>query len=138
MRLLAPKHARGGEVMALSSLQAKALNAKRQSMYTPEQLTQGARNGRRAKLLATVDPTGTLDEAERNRRADALLKAQMLALTVARENKRKAAKTQAANEAIRAIAHPATGCAYCRPLQPHESHKTCPTHANEMKQRLGR
>jgi len=126
--------------MALTSLQAKALNAKRQSMYTPQQLTQAACNGRRRKLLATVDPDGTLTEAERNRRADALLKSQMLALTVAREMKRNAKKAREADQQ-RYKAESALkpqGCCLCGPLPPGAIDVMCQAHLADYRARLQR
>lgn len=42
--------------------------------------TAPARSGLKAKFLAEVDPSGLLDEAERERRAQSLMRAHMLRL----------------------------------------------------------
>jgi hypothetical protein len=126
--------------MPLTSLKAKSMAAAKQAKYTPQELTAGMRSARWAKLCNTVDPDGVLDAAERNRRAESLLKSQMLNLTNAREMKRKAAKAQSAdqqryNEASAAMLH---GCSLCGPVDPKATHKTCEAHLEEMKQRLSR
>jgi hypothetical protein len=53
--------------------------------------TEPARAGLRAKFEREVDPDGTLDPAERSRRADQLMHAHMLRMSLAaRRNRRKA------------------------------------------------
>ena len=85
--------------MALTSTQAKSLNAKKQAMYDQKAATQGMRDARWAKLCNTVDPDHSLTEAERNRRATALMKSQMLACNVAKAKKRMQTLAQAADKA---------------------------------------
>lgn len=119
--------------MSLSNLKAKSMNAAKQSAYTPQQQTAGMCNARRAKLLNTVDPDGLLDAVERNRRADALLKSQMLNLVDARERKRNAKAQRIDQErydvASNAMPH---GCAWCGPIPRNATHRTCATHAAVM------
>lgn len=50
--------------------------------------TAAARRGLRAKYEREVDPDGTLDPAERDRRVDSLMKAHMLRMTLAAKRAR--------------------------------------------------
>ena len=59
------------------SLRARAAAYARASKYDGKTVTEAARAGRWAKLLATVDPDGVLPESERVRRAEALRKSQL-------------------------------------------------------------
>jgi hypothetical protein len=122
--------------MPLTSTKAKSMNAARQARYTPQQQTQGARDGRWRKLLATVDPSGSLDEAERNRRAMALMKSQMLDLTAKREAKRQAAKANTLDNKHYAAARTSAvhGCMRCNPALPHTAIDVmCPAHLAEQR-----
>jgi hypothetical protein len=64
------------------------------SRHGARAVTEPARRGLRAKFLREVDPTGELAPLERERRADAALRAHMLRMsllaTKARAKKRKA------------------------------------------------
>jgi len=57
--------------------------------YSPEELTGPARRGFWAKWEREVDPEGKLSEAERQRRAQALLKSHMTKLALKSSRKRK-------------------------------------------------
>lgn len=59
------------------SLSARAAAYARSAMYDGKAVTAAARAGRWAKLLATVDPDGSLSDPERVRRAEALRKSQL-------------------------------------------------------------
>lgn len=74
-------------------LQARAAAYARAAMYDGKVVTEAARAGRWAKLLATVDPDGALPEPERVRRAEALRKSQLFsaALKSARVRRMKKA-----------------------------------------------
>lgn len=74
----------------LDSTKAKSMAAAKAAKSDPQALTAGMRNAKRAKLLLAVDPKNELSEAERNRRADLLLKSQMMDLAYKRQLKRKA------------------------------------------------
>jgi len=50
------------------------------SKHGPDVMLAGARAARQAKYLRAVDPAGELPEAERRRRAERLLRADMLRL----------------------------------------------------------
>jgi hypothetical protein len=56
--------------------------ALRRWAYEPDRVaaTQAARDARRARYAALVDPNGQLDRAERERRIDNLIRADMIAL----------------------------------------------------------
>jgi len=84
----------------VSSIGGLTLSAK----LSPEQRkahTQPARDGRRQKYLTLADPDGVLDQAERERRADLLLRADMkrLALKSAAARRRARQLTAAAESA---------------------------------------
>lgn len=68
--------------------------------------TAPARAGLRAKFAREVDPTGTLDPAELERRVDQLVRAHMLRMTLAAKTSRRKAKelTAAAEAAEDALA----------------------------------
>ncbi|MBA3405158.1 MAG: hypothetical protein H0U13_10825 [Gemmatimonadaceae bacterium] len=92
------------------SLQAKAAAYALHSQRDSRELTEAARAGRWAKLLATVDPDGVLPEPERVRRAEALRKSQLYfaALKSSRVRAAKKASTSPkvkAQEVERASAH---------------------------------
>lgn len=124
--------------MALTSLKAKSMNAAKQAKYTPQQMTAGLNNARWARFYAAVDAEAsergeTLSQAERARRADNLMRAQVYAMIDAREKKRAAKKANALdnqhyqNERTTA----ASGCVKC-------GHKgaidvMCATHLAEQK-----
>lgn len=73
--------------------------------------TAPARSARRAKLALEVDPDGVLPEAERERRTDQLIRAQMLsashAAAVARRKAREARETAARFDQVAAEAEAA-------------------------------
>jgi hypothetical protein len=77
---------------AQRTLRARVAAYARASRYGPE-VTRPAFEGRMAKLAAEVDPEGTLPEIERQRRAYALMRSQMSALSLkaSRKRTRKAA-----------------------------------------------
>ena len=77
---------------AQRTLRARVAAYARAAKYGPE-VTRAAFGGRMAKLAAEVDPEGTLPEIERQRRAYALMRSQMSALSLkaSRKRTRKAA-----------------------------------------------
>jgi hypothetical protein len=119
----------------LSSLKAKSMNAAKQAKYGPKEMTQGAVNARWVKLRNEVDPQSVLSEAERNRRAEALLKSRMLDLAARGVAKRQAAKaqkidTQRYQQERHAAPH---GCIQCDPtLPPGAIDVMCSTHLDEQ------
>lgn len=66
---------------AQRTLRARVAAYARAAKYGPE-VTRPAFNGRMAKLMAEVDPEGTLPDWERQRRATALMRSQMSALSL--------------------------------------------------------
>ena len=77
---------------AQRTLRARVAAYARAAKYGPE-VTRAAFGGRIAKLEAQVDPDGTLSDIERQRRAYALMRSQMSALSLkaSRKRTRKAA-----------------------------------------------
>lgn len=78
---------------AQRTLRARVAAYARAAQYGPE-ITRPAYDGRMAKLIAQVDPDGTLAPDERQRRAKAALRSQMSALSLKSSrarSKRKAA-----------------------------------------------
>ena len=77
---------------AQRTLRARVAAYARAAKYGPE-VTRAAFSGRMAKLAAEVDPDGTLPDIERQRRAYALMRSQMSALSLkaSRKRTRKAA-----------------------------------------------
>jgi hypothetical protein len=61
--------------------------------------TQPARDAHRAKLRRQVDPDGTLDPIERERRVDALMTAHLLRMSLAAKRARARRKTEQAEQA---------------------------------------
>jgi hypothetical protein len=55
--------------------------------FDPREATEPARVGWRAKWLREADPDGVLPDAERERRADALMRAHMSRLALSRSTK---------------------------------------------------
>ena len=64
------------------------------SRYSSRDITAPARQKRNERRLRQVDPNNDLTEAERQRRADALMRREMAAMRLAKEQ--KARKTRAA------------------------------------------
>jgi hypothetical protein len=56
--------------------------------------TQPARDGRRDRLRRQVDPNGVLDEVERERRVDSLIKAHMMRMSLAAKRARAERRVQ--------------------------------------------
>ena len=82
---------------AQRTLRARVAAYARAAKYGPE-VTRAAFGGRMAKLAAEVDPEGTLPEIERQRRAYALMRSQMSALSL------KASRARSKRKAVPALA----------------------------------
>ena len=67
---------------AQRTLRARVAAYARAARYDGREVTRAAFGGRMAKLAAQVDPEGTLPEIERQRRAYALMRSQMSALSL--------------------------------------------------------
>ena len=84
---------------AQRTLRARVAAYARAAKYGPE-VTRAAFSGRMAKLEAQVDPDGALSDIERQRRAYALMRSQMSALSL------KASRARSKKEAPSVIVSP--------------------------------
>ena len=87
---------------AQRTLRARVAAYARAAKYGPE-VTRAAFGGRMAKLAAEVDPEGTLPEIERQRRAYALMRSQMSALSL------KASRARSKRKPAQVIVSPGAG-----------------------------
>jgi hypothetical protein len=87
---------------AQRTLRARVAAYARAAKYGPE-VTRPAFTGRMAKLAAQVDPEGVLPDWERQRRATALLRSQMAALSL------KASRARSKKKPAPVIVSPGAG-----------------------------
>jgi hypothetical protein len=115
-----------------NSVTARAAAYKNIARNGTDHAPAAMRDAKWNKLLNQVDPAGILSEAERNKRAKALQKSQMIILAQKSVESRQRKACEKANKAIKAIADPDTACAWCGPVRRNQSHKTCEKHAAEI------